>query len=59
MTSHFKKVNPLAPVIAYEKWHRTRPAAHISAPSQCYVMNEDKVLAVWLSAWESARKEYA
>lgn len=59
MTSHSKKVNPLAPVLAYERWHRTRPEPHISSPRQCYIMQEEKVLAVWLSAWEYARKEYA
>lgn len=59
MTSLSKKVNPLAPILAYERWHKTRPAPHISSPKQCYVMQEDRVMAVWLSAWEAARKEYA
>lgn len=58
MTSHSKKINPLTPVLAYERWHQTRPAPHISSPSQCF-MQEDKILAVWLSAWEYARQEYA
>ncbi len=59
MTSHSKKIDPLAPIAAYERWYKKRPAPHISAPRNCIHMQEDKVMAIWLSAWAEARKVYA
>lgn len=43
------------PIIAFEPWWNTRPEPHISAPKECYVQ-QDKVMAIWLSAWDAAQK---
>lgn len=41
---------------AFDRWWTTKPEPHISSPQQCYVQ-QDKVMAIWLSAWDAATKE--
>jgi len=40
-----------------DHWLNTKPAEHISSPKQCF-MQEDKIAAVWMSAWRYAAAHY-
>lgn len=40
---------------AYEHWWKTRPELHVPSPRECYVQ-QDKVMAVWISAWNACMK---
>jgi hypothetical protein len=43
---------------AFDKWWNTRPEAHISSPKQSHMkMQQDRMLAIWISAWNAAKKE--
>lgn len=43
----------LQAVEAYSQWWNTRPEPHVPAPREC-AMQEDKMMAVWLSAWDAS-----
>jgi hypothetical protein len=45
---------------AFEKWWKTQPEPHISAPRECHVgMQQERMLAIWLSAWYAAKNDEA
>lgn len=49
MTTELKAID------AYDHWWNTRPEPHIPSPRECYIQ-QDKVMAVWLSAWDACTK---
>jgi hypothetical protein len=45
---------------AFDKWWNTRPEPHISSPKQAHMkMQQDRMLAIWLSAWDAAKAHSA
>jgi hypothetical protein len=49
--------DPVAVIDAFDKWWTTRPEPHISSPKQSHMkMQQDRMLAIWLSAWDACEK---
>jgi hypothetical protein len=49
--------DPVAVIDAFDKWWTTRPEPHISSPKQAHMkMQQDRMLAIWLSAWDACEK---
>jgi hypothetical protein len=52
--------DPVAVIDAFDKWWTTRPEPHISSPKQSHMkMQQDRMLAIWLSAWDAAKAHSA
>lgn len=47
--------NQLRAVQELENWWNTQPVDGVRPPKQCFIQ-EDKVAAIWLSAWEACQK---
>ena len=47
--------NQLRAIQELENWWNTQPAEGVRPPKQCFIQ-EDKVAAIWLSAWEACQK---
>jgi hypothetical protein len=49
--------DPVAVIDAFDKWWTTRPEPHISSPKQAHMkMQQDRMLAIWISAWDACEK---
>ena len=45
---------------AFDHWWNTRPEPHIPAPRHCHMkMQQDRMLAIWISAWNAATNNKA
>jgi hypothetical protein len=51
---------PVSAIDAFDKWWNTRPEPHIASPKESHMkMQQDRMLAIWLSAWDAATKHPA
>ena len=48
----------LKAIEALENWWNSKPAEGVRPPKQCFVQ-EDKVAAIWLSAWKAAEESFS
>ena len=51
-------IESVSAIDAFDQWWNTRPEPHIASPKQSHIkMQQDRMLAIWLCAFESGRQQ--